>query len=49
MANRTREPQDTDDDGRKETRLVGRDPDGQYDKRPRPLAPKPPRKPTTNR
>jgi len=34
---RKREPQDTNRDGKKETRLVGRDGKGGYDKRPRPL------------
>ena len=49
MANRKREPQDPDRDGRNEERLVGRDRRGRYDDRPRPLAPKPPRKRTTKR
>ena len=37
---RQREPQDTNRDGKNEPRLVGRDKQGQYDKRPRPPAPK---------
>ena len=45
MGNRKREPTDADRDGKKEERLIGRDEDGKWDHRPRPLAPKPSPKP----